>query len=131
MSKSSNITRKSASKSMQVIGGNKKRTFVVDDYIDRNDINTIVNAIIQKKEVETEGENGHTTSIKMENNGDITLTPKNKADKDLLGVSRILASEEEYTADENGQIKKADMKSRLFKRILDLDDETSIRKYRI
>lgn len=109
-----------------------RKTYVVsDDYIDRNGINRIVEAVMQGKSVETSGETGHDYIIKREDNGDITLTPQNKVDRDLFGASRILASSEEYTTDGNGQIRKADMKERLFRRIIDLDDGTSIRKYRL
>lgn len=131
MSKGSNTTRNVGAATRSGQSNSTKTTFELGegDILDRNGISRIVEAVMQGKSVETSGETGHDYIIKKEDNGDITFTPKNKTDKDLIGVSRISSSQSGLRIGEDFRPKNATMAEMLFNRIADLDDETSIRKY--
>lgn len=132
MAKGSNTTRSSGASARSLKASTVKQIFTIDknDILDRKGIDRIVEAVMQGKEVEMNGETGHDYIIKREQNGDITLTPKSKIDKDLMGTIRVDGLKTEMVIGDDYKARLATVKERLSMRIADLDDEISVRKYK-
>ena len=103
---------------------------VGEDGLTREELDGLSDAVMAGREAEVVGANGHGYSIRKEDDGSVTITPQDKADKGTMGVERITEDTDKVAMDGDGKPRPKTVRERLFERLLNLDDEVGIERYR-